>query len=728
MTRSPKHDILFEPVRLGPKVMRNRFWQTPHSIAAGSDFPGFQASYRGMKAEGGWGAVFVEATAVSVDADVDPVMIVRLWDEGDVRNLRLTTDAVHAHGSLAGVELFYGGAPINSGEARHPYLGPTQTITDSNYLSSVAEMGPEDITYVQRLYVDAARRARDAGFDLITVGVNHAIGVIAKFLIPRYNRRTDCYGGSFENRARFARETVAAVRAAVGEDCAVGIRFCIDTLPDPYGFGADGTIADDDGVRFIEHLDDLVDYWDVNVGTMVSQGEDIGPSRTHAENSQRSYVSMAKAHTTKPVVNVGRFTNPDAMAAAVRSGQCDIVGGARPSIADPFLPVKIEQGLLGDIRECIGCNICISKFDFGSRIACTQNATTGEEYRRGWHPERFTQAGNRERTVLVVGAGPAGMECAMVLGKRGMAGVHLVDASAGIGGHVDWVADLPGLAEWRRLVDYRQIQLDALPNVEAILNTRLSAADVMDYGAEIVVVATGSRWADDGRHGSHMGAVPGADATLPHVLTPEQVMVEGKPVGERVVVFDSEGYFMGYQLAKKLMAQGHRVTLVTNHHTVSPYSHFTAESPRVNREVRELGIRVLTDHSLARVTADAAVVVEAWTDREVSLAADSIVLVTQRYSNDGVYRDLKAQPETLRDSGIVGVYRIGDCYAPNFIAESIYSGHRLAREIDSTDPSRPLPYIRERRLLHGTEADYRLGSPTLAYELGDVRHEVRSIR
>ncbi|HRD63274.1 MAG TPA: FAD-dependent oxidoreductase [Nocardioides sp.] len=713
--RNPQHDVLFEPVRLGPKTMRNRFWQTPHSIAAGSDFPGFQAAYRGMKAEGGWGAVFVEATAVSVDADVDPLTIVRLWDEGDVRNLQITTDAVHAHGSLAGVELFYGGAPINSGEARHPYLGPTQTVTESNYLSSVAEMGPEDIGYVQGLYVAAALRARAAGFDLITVGLNHAISVLSKFLIPRYNRRTDEYGGSFENRARFARETVAAVREAVGDDCAVGIRFAFDTLPEPYGFGADGTVGDDEGVRFIEHLDDLVDYWDLHVGGMTAQGEDIGPSRTHAENHQRDYVAVAKAHTSKPVVNVGRFTNPDTMAAAIRAGQCDIIGGARPSIADPFLPSKIERGLLAEIRECIGCNVCISKFDFGSRIACTQNATIGEEYRRGWHPERFTPAANRDRTVLVVGAGPAGLECATVLAKRELAGVHLVDARAALGGHVDWVASLPGLAEWRRLIEHRQVQLDRLPNVESILNTRLGVDEVLDYGAEIVVIATGSHWADDGRHGSHMDAVPGADSRLPHVLTPEQVMVDGKPVGDRVVVFDSEGYFMGYQLATKLVSDGHRVTIVTEHHVVSPYSQLTWETARVNRELRALGVEVLTDHSLRGITPGSALVGEAWTDRQVELAADSVVLVTQRYSDDRLYRELRADGDALERAGIVGLYRIGDCYAPNFIAESIYSGHRLAREIDSPDPSRPLPYIRERRLLHSTECDYQLGSPTLSY-------------
>ena len=317
--------------------------------------------------------------------------------------------------------------------------------------------------------------------------------------------------------------------------------------------------------------------------------------------------------------------------------------------------------------------------------------------------------------MLVVGAGPAGLECAMVLGKRAMEAVHLVDAAGTIGGNVEWVSKLPGLGEWRRLVDYRQVQLDKLANVETILNTRLSAQDVLDYGAEIVIVATGSRWADDGRHGSHMDAVPGANSTLSHVLTPEQVMGGGKPVGQRVVVFDSEGYFMGYQLAKKLRAEGHDATLVTNHHLVSPYGQYTAESPRLNREIRELGITVFTDHSLKGIEVGSVRLGQSWTDETRRLNADSVVLVTQRYSNDGLYRELKAQPEALEAAGIVGVYRIGDCYAPNFIAESIYSGHRLAREIDSQDPSRPLPYIRERRLLNSTEDDYKLGSTTLDY-------------
>src|SRR5262245_7805240 len=172
------------------------------------------------------------------------------------------------------------------------------------------------------------------------------------------------------------------------------------------------------------------------------------------------------------------------MVEAINKGMLDIIATCRPSISDPFLPKKIDEGRLDDIRECIGCNMCISKFEIGALpIVCTQNATIGEEYRRGWHPEKFSRAANAEKDVLVIGAGPAGMECARVLGERGMNRVHLVEADDEIGGHVRPIAALPGLAEWGRVITYRKIQLDKLKNVEVITGKRLSKAEVIEYGA-----------------------------------------------------------------------------------------------------------------------------------------------------------------------------------------------------------------------------------------------------
>ena len=196
-----------------------------------------------------------------------------------------------------------------------------------------------------------------------------------------------------------------------------------------------------------------------------------------AENFQKPWVEKIRPYTSKPIVGVGRFTSPDTMVEVIRSGQLDIIGAARPSIADPFLPKKIEEGRLDEIRECIGCNICGSRYNQGgSRIVCTQNATTGEEYRRGWHPERFTVPRTLTNDVLIVGAGSAGMECAIILGKRGMRRVHLVDADAEMGGIMRWIPSLPGLGEWGRVVSYRKAQIAKLRNVDFIPNLQLDAS------------------------------------------------------------------------------------------------------------------------------------------------------------------------------------------------------------------------------------------------------------
>ncbi len=155
------------------------------------------------------------------------------------------------------------------------------------------------------------------------------------------------------------------------------------------------------------------------------------------------------------------------MVELIRSGKADIIGAARTTIADPYFPRKIDEGRIDEIRECIGCNVCNAHYGSGGRIICTQNATAGEEYRRGWHPERFHKASNHERSVLVVGAGPAGLECAVVLAERGMQRIHLVEAAGEVGGHLSWVADLPGMSAWRRVVDYRVMKLSKLKGVKS---------------------------------------------------------------------------------------------------------------------------------------------------------------------------------------------------------------------------------------------------------------------
>ena len=401
MARDPRFDILFEPVRIGPVTARNRFYQVPHASSTGVDMPNTRKGLRAIRAEGGWGVVCTGYCSIHPTSDDAPLRYSRLWDDEDVKNLALMVDAVHEHGALAGVELFYGSSMTSNRATREMPLSPSglpmlRAGGRGQFPLHSRAMDKDDIRNLRTWQVDAAKRAKSAGFDIIYVYAGMSFGPF-QFISRRTNRRNDEYGGSLENRVRLLREMVEDTREAVGDTCAVAVRFSVDEL-----MGELGLQWHDEGRGVFELVGELPDLWDLKTFGV----QDSSNARYSEEGYQEPYVAFAKEMTSKPVVGVGRFTSPDAMVSQVRRGVLDLIGAARPSISDPFLPKKIEEGREDDIRECIGCNICYSCYHESVPIRCTQNPTMGEEWRRGWHPEQIEGRASSDG-VLVVGAGPA---------------------------------------------------------------------------------------------------------------------------------------------------------------------------------------------------------------------------------------------------------------------------------------------------------------------------------
>ncbi|MBT6205866.1 MAG: FAD-dependent oxidoreductase [Alphaproteobacteria bacterium] len=675
MARDPNHDVLFEPVKLGPVTAPNRFYQVPHCTGMGYGLPNTVAAMRRIKAAGGWGVVNTEYCSIHPSADDAPYAFCTLWDEDDVATQTLMTDGVHEFGALAGVELWHGGSHSPNRISR---MAPLSVSGEPLHLTAPIQsraMDKSDIRDLRRWQVDAAKRAKRAGFDLVYVYAGHGY-LPFQFLSHRHNRRSDEYGGSLENRVRLLREMLEETKEAVGDTMAVAIRLAVDEL-----MGEQGITASGEGREVVEMLAELPDLWNVNVSDV---DQDSKSARFSDEGFQEPYTAFVKALTTKPVVGVGRYTSPDRMAGLVRRGVLDLIGAARSSIADPFLPKKIEEGRADEIRECIGCNICRSGNNEGAPIRCTQNPTMGEEWRRGWHPEVIAPKAS-EAHVLVIGGGPAGLECAHAAGQRGYR-VTLAEASTALGGRLNRESALPGLCTWTRVRDWRIGRLHELPNVEIYLDSPLDHDDVAELGADHVVCATGARWRRDGLGAATLFGVDGLDEA--HVMIPDDILIDGVEPAGQIVIYDDDHYFMAGALAERLALAGHDITYVTPTARASSWTEMTNEQHFVQARLLEAGVSILANRMLARAQAGAIGLGCIFTGTISEQACDSLILVTARQPEDSLYQALAAD-------GTANLSRIGDCEVPGAIVHAVHAGHRFARELDAViDPD--MPFRRDR--------------------------------
>ncbi|MFM2354285.1 MAG: hypothetical protein RLZZ528_21, partial [Pseudomonadota bacterium] len=481
-----------------------------------------------------------------------------------------------------------------------------------------------------------------------------------QFLLSDYNSRTDAYGGSPGNRVRLVAELIDAVREATHGRTAVALRISLQELR-----ARPSDNAHSEAHEVISLLADAPDLFDVK---MDYSATDCAPSRYVGEGSHEPVVDFVKSLTAKPVVGVGRFTSPDTMVSMIRRGVLDLVGGARPSIADPFLPSKIDAGREADIRECIGCNICISSWHDGVWVRCTQNPTAGEEWRRSWHPEKTPRDG--KGSVLVVGGGPAGLECALTLARRGFQ-VSVADSGKDFGGRLLWESRLPGLRQWFRVIDYRMGQLRALPNVALFPASPLTAADIREFGADHVVLATGSRWTR-----ALVGAneLPGLPLDAPRVYTPDDIAA-GAAIEGPVAVFDFDCYYMGTAIAENLAARGLATTYITTAGAAQAWGIMTNEQPHVHVAFRKAGIAIRTLELVTGFDGQTLSLSHVFSGERRSIPARSLVIAGLRQGGAPLADDLRADGAPLPFTLTV----TGDASAPGAIAHAVYQGHKTAR-------------------------------------------------
>ncbi len=681
MSTDPRYDILFEPVQIGPVTARNRFYQVPHCNGMGRNHPSSMAVMRGVKAEGGWAVICTEQCDIHPTTETSRE--VRLWDERDIPTLARMTELVHRHDGLAAVELTHMGYHANNNTSREIPMAPSARPSDSINPVHAREMDLTDIANYRRWHRTAALNAQQAGFDIICVYAGHDLSLLMHFLSPRQNRRTDHYGGSMENRCRLLREVIEDTKEAVGDKMGVVVRLAVDEL-----MGERGILADREGHAVMDMLGELPDLWDVNCSNW---DNDSITSRFAEEGFQEPFTQFVKQHTSKPVVGVGRYTSPDRMVSLIKKGALDMIGAARPSIADPFLPKKIEEGRIEDIRECIGCNICVASDNLSMPMRCTQNPASGEEWRKGWHPERIARR-HADQRVLVVGAGPSGLEAARALGQRGY-DVLLAEASTELGGRIRHECKLPGLSATSRVRDWRAGQLSQMPNVQIFRDSKMTAQDILETESHHIAIATGCTWRRDGAGRYHDHTMPGTAQYSARIFTPDDVFAGNLPSGE-IILFDDDHYYLGGVIAERLARDGSKVTLVTTAGHASEWTQHTLELGRIQKRLFEAGVTVVANTAVTEVGATDVRLTNIYTDQDASRPCDAIVLVTAPLADDALYHELLTQLSGV-DHSVLSVNRIGDCYAPGTIAAAVYSGHRLAQELGSELGVDVVPFRRE---------------------------------
>jgi hypothetical protein len=678
------YEALFEPFSIRDVEIPNRIVFQPHFTALGTaDGVPTDAhrAYHEARAAGGAGLLIFESMAVHPEGKMSRHFI-DAWDPKVIEPFKEIVDAVHKYGSKIFGQLTHSGH--TSLEHPTPIMwAPTQIQEPyTNFMPK--PMGKSDIKATIEGFAISAKNVIAAGFDGIEIKIAHD-GLLRSFASPFFNQRKDEYGGTFEKRMRLCVEVLEAIKKSVGSDVPLGVRLCLNEFT-PWGYELDY------GLRMAEHLEasGFVDYFNCDAGTFSSYWMEIPPFAVAQGSFQNLNIALKK-QSKLPVIAFGRLKEPGLAARIIERNEADFIGMARQLIADPNTPNKIRTGRSDEIRECIACNTCAHQVGRERAIRCTQNPNAGRENELN---DLDATPAPQPKMVLVVGAGPAGMKVAEVAARRGH-DVMILERSDRVGGLLSLAAKQPLHDEVLSVSHYLETQLRKL-KVQIVLNTPVSAEVIRESGADVVVLATGSRPRlpeNSGRKydfpnktlgdlSASLGRqtaskISGIDGE--NVFSSDQVMIGNSAIGKKVVVIEENGHWESCGTAEHLADQGHEVYLVTSRSMVGGDLEGANQHLFVERAIKK-SIKIITNATVLSISSNHVELKSSLDpDHPWKIDCDSVVPVIGRNSEENLYIELSdlEGAETLNFE----LLRVGDAVAPRTLESIIYEAALVGSRI-----------------------------------------------